>query len=85
MKRDWLSINIADEFSYTKQTLGTKTSKKCYHVGILEVVVHWLLDSSMKAKRTNFCSSPIKLLESFVRLTDGHSVKCPLFLNFPEY
>jgi hypothetical protein len=39
---------------------------------------HWLLTSSMKAKVTNFYSSPIKLLESFVLFTDGRSVKCPL-------
>ena len=33
---------------------------------ILEGIVLWLLVFSMKAQRTNFCSSPIKLLESFV-------------------
>jgi hypothetical protein len=39
-------------------------------VGILKA-------SSVKAKWINFYSPPIKLLESFVLSTDGHSVKCP--------
>jgi hypothetical protein len=75
--RVWVSKNIEDKFSSTGQSLGAKPPKKCYHVGILEAVVHWPLASSVKAKRTNFCSPPIKLLQSFVRSTDNHSVKCP--------
>jgi hypothetical protein len=47
-------------------------------VGLLEAIVHGLLAYSMKAKWTNFCTPPIKLLESFVCSIDGHSVKCPL-------
>jgi hypothetical protein len=59
------------------QTLGFKTPKKCRHVGILEAIVYWLLDSSIKAEQTNYYSPPIKLLDSFVCSTNGHSVKCP--------
>jgi hypothetical protein len=55
-----------EHVSSTRQNLGAKTFKKCCHVGILEVVVHWPLASSVKAEWTNFCSPPIKLLESFV-------------------
>jgi hypothetical protein len=36
-----------------------------------------LLPFSVKAEWTNFCSTPIKLLESLIHSTDGRSVKCP--------
>jgi hypothetical protein len=47
----------------------------CRHFGGL-----YLLPSSVKAERTNFCSPPIKLLE-FLHSTDSRSVKCPLPLH----
>jgi hypothetical protein len=71
-----------NKFSSTRKTFGAKTPKKCCHVDILEALVCWPLDSSVKAERTNFGSPPIKLLESLVCSTDGCSVKCPLdFVN----
>jgi hypothetical protein len=68
-----LGVNIMDILSSIKQTLGTKTHKKCCHVEILEGIVF-----CPAGQRTNFCSLPIKLLESFVLLTDYSSVKLPL-------
>ena len=44
----------------------------------MQVLWRVLLDFSVKAQRTKFCSPPLKLLESFVLSTDGHSVKRPL-------
>jgi hypothetical protein len=58
-------------------TLGAKT---CGHVGILEGVVLWLMDSVVKSECINFCTLPIKLVESFNLSTDGHSVKASLIL-----
>jgi hypothetical protein len=60
-----------------------QTSKKCYHVGIMEAIVHWLLDCSVKAEWTNFYSPPIKVLESFVFLTDSSNMKCSLTPKIP--
>jgi hypothetical protein len=77
LRRVWISINIVNKLSSIGQTLDAKTHKKCCHVGILEGLVLWLLASSIKAERTNFYSPPITLLESFVHLADGHSMKCP--------
>jgi hypothetical protein len=39
-----------DKLSFVKQTLGTKTHKKCCHVGILEAIVVWPLASKMRAQ-----------------------------------
>jgi hypothetical protein len=78
-RRVWVSINIVDKLSFTRQTLGAKTHKKCCHVDVLKGVVLWPLASSMKTERTNFFSPPITLLELSVCSTDGCSVKCPLF------
>jgi hypothetical protein len=66
-----------NKFFSTRQTFGTQTPKKYSHANVLEALVHWLLAFSVKAEQTNFDSPPIKLLESLVRLTNGHSVKCP--------
>jgi hypothetical protein len=74
-RRVWISINITDKLSPTKQILGTKTHKKCCHVGILESVGLWLMASSIKTEQTNSCSPPITLLESFVHSING--IKCP--------
>jgi hypothetical protein len=41
------------------------------------VLFRWPLAFSMKAKRTKFRSSPIKLLKSLVNSTNNRSVKCP--------
>jgi hypothetical protein len=75
LRKVWVSINIVDKLCSTEQTLGAKTYKKCHHVGILEVVFLYLLTFNVKPTRSNFCSLPIKLLESFVLLTS--SVKRP--------
>jgi hypothetical protein len=63
-----LGVNIADKISSTRQTLGTKTSKRCCHVGVLKAVIHWLLTFSVKAQWTKFCLPPIKLMEFFIIL-----------------
>jgi hypothetical protein len=39
LRRVWISINIADKFLSTAQILDSKTSKKCYHISVLEAVV----------------------------------------------
>jgi hypothetical protein len=75
LEEDWVSIYIVDKFSSIGQMLGTKTPKKCNRR--FGGVVHWLLASTMKVERTNFCSSLIKLLEPFVRSTNSRSMKCP--------
>jgi hypothetical protein len=78
LRKIWISTNIVDKFSSIRQTFGAKTSKKCCHVGVLEAIVHLPFASSVQAEQTNFCSPPIKSLESFVYLTHGCSVKCSL-------
>jgi hypothetical protein len=80
-----LGVNIANKFSPTRQTLGAKTSKKCSHVGFLESIIRWPLAHSVRAQRTNFCSPPIKLQESFVLSTNGCSVKRPLPFILIQY
>ena len=72
--RVWVSINIANKFFFTRQTFGTKTPKNCCHVDVLGALVRWPLTSIVKVEEINFRSPPIKLLESLVHLTDGHSV-----------
>jgi hypothetical protein len=37
-RRIWVSILILDRLSSIKQTLGTKTHKNYYHIGILEAI-----------------------------------------------
>jgi hypothetical protein len=71
----WFSINIADRLSSTRHRLGAKNYKKCCHVCALDGVVLWPLVSSVKIERTNVCSPPITLLESFICLTDSRSAK----------
>jgi hypothetical protein len=58
-RKVWIFVNIVDKFSSIIQTLGSKTHKKCCHIGILEGVVFWPLAFSVKAEWTNFCSPPI--------------------------
>jgi hypothetical protein len=65
------------KLSSSGQTFGAKTPNKCCHVDVLEAFVRWPLASSVKAKQTKFGSPPIRLLESLVRSTDSHSMKCP--------
>jgi hypothetical protein len=63
-----------DKLSSMSQILGTKTYKS-YHVNIFKGVVFWPLASSVKVQKTNYCSQPTKLLESFVLSADSCSVK----------
>jgi hypothetical protein len=48
-----------------------QNSQKCYHIDILKGVAFGQRPTafSIKAQQTNFCSPPIKLLESFVLST----------------
>ena len=68
------------------QILGAKSAKMCCHVGILEAFHLWTLGTSVKAKRSDSHSPPIKLLDFFHFLISGHSVKIPLvFYNLLHY
>jgi hypothetical protein len=48
--RLWVPNLVFDKLSSTSQNFGTKNHKICYHVDILEGVIHWLLNFSMKAQ-----------------------------------
>jgi hypothetical protein len=54
LRKVWVSINIVDKLCSTEQTLGAKTYKKCYHVGILEGVIFWPLAFSAKLSGQTF-------------------------------
>jgi hypothetical protein len=75
LRRIRISIDVMDKILFTGQILGAKTYKNCCHVSVLEVVVFWLLETTMKAQMTNFHSRPIKFLESFLLSTDHRGVK----------
>jgi hypothetical protein len=57
--------------------LVPKLTKNSCHVGILKGFVIWPLAFIVKPQWANFLFQPIKLLESFVCSTNGHSMKHP--------
>ena len=73
----WVSILGVSKLLLRVQTLSTKRVKKYCHVGTLEVFHLWTLDTSVKAKRPNSHSLPIKMLEILHLLIDEHSMKPP--------
>ena len=79
--RVWIFILNVPKFLPRVQTLGTKSAKKYCHVSTLEAFHLWILGTSMKAKRPNSCSLPIKLLDFFHLSTKRHSVKPSLVVN----
>ena len=73
LRRVWISIKIVEFVLPPSQTLSVESYKRYCHIGVLEGVVFWLLASSAKAQRTNFCSLPIKSLRSFNPSTVNHN------------
>ena len=47
--RVWVSILEGHKLLLREQNLGTKSAKKCYHAGTLEVFHLWSLATSVKA------------------------------------
>ena len=81
LARVWVSIFDMPKLLPKVQNLSAKTTKMCYHVGTLEAFHLSTLDIIEKAKRPNFHSLPIKLLNFLHLLSDRHSVNCPLEYN----
>ena len=50
--RVWISVLGGPKLLSRGQTLGTKSTKKCYHVGTLEAFHLWSLAPSVKAQRS---------------------------------
>ena len=52
LTRVWVSVFDAPKLFSRGQTLGTKSAKKCCHVGTLEAFHLWSLAISVKAQRS---------------------------------
>ena len=63
--RDWVYILSMPKLLPKGQTLAAKSTKKCCHVSTLEAFHLWNLGTSVKAKRLDSRSLPIKLLDFF--------------------
>ena len=76
--RVWVSVFDAPKFFPRGQTFGTKSAKKCCHIGTLEAFHLWSLATSVKAQRSTSRSPPITLLDFLHLSIDRPSVKTPL-------
>ena len=81
--RVWVSIFDAPKLFPRGQTLGTKSAKKCCHVGTLEAFHLWSLATSVKAQRSTSRSPPITLLDFLHLSIDRPSVKIRCVINVP--
>ena len=59
----------------------SKSAKKYYHIGTLEIFYLWSLAPSVKAESSTSCFPPIKLLDFLHVSTDRHNVKTHLVLD----
>ena len=75
LTRVWVSILCVSKHLLRGKNFGTKSAKKCCHVGTLKAFYLWSLAIR---RRGRSCSPPIKLLHFLHLSTNGHSIKTPL-------